>query len=154
DVGLLFAGYGNLAMSLNYPIDLGKTFLTVFDPTAHSLTIRADPRVANNTIVLATSGANLNVTLNDVRTAYPLSSLSSVTIDAGPGNDAVTLPGDLLTLAVTVNGGGKTSLTTTVSPSNVNYVLSAGRVTLADQAPSRVGAGNARVRAPRYVVSF
>ena len=28
-----------------YPTDLGKTLLTVFDPSAHALTIRADPRV-------------------------------------------------------------------------------------------------------------
>lgn len=135
DVGLLAVAYPT--ETLAYPTDLGTTFLSVYDPSAQSLTTTADPRVGFSAIDLAASGPNLLVTLDQHTIlshtyVYPLSAIRSVTIDAGKGPGEVTLPGDLLRRTTRVNGGGQTTLVISSSPAKVGYVIETGRVAISD----------------------
>jgi hypothetical protein len=118
--------------TVNNPTALGMTFLTNLDPVTGTLTITADPRVANNDIEMSAAGGNLLVDLNGVVTKYS-SAIKSVVINGGPGDDTILLPGDPLRFPVSVNGGGQDKLTLNQDPSTVNYIVNSGSVTLSSK---------------------
>jgi hypothetical protein len=136
DVELLEGMYafqqGGPSETVNYPTALGMTFLTNLDPVTGTLTITADPRVANNDIELSAAGGNLLVDVNGVVTKYS-SGIKSVVINGGPGDDTILLPGDPLRFPVSVNGGGQDKLTFNQDPSTVNYIVDSGSVTLSSK---------------------
>lgn len=135
DVELLQGLYANNqppfpSETVVYPTSLGLTFLTNLDPVTHTLTITADPRIANNDIELSAAGGNLLVDVNGVTTRYQASAIQSVVINGGPGSDTIRLPGDPLRFAVSVNGGGQDKLSFVQDPSTVSYIVNSGSVTL------------------------
>jgi hypothetical protein len=127
--------------TLRYPTDLGATFLTDFDLVTGIVTVRADPRVADNSIKVYDAGTNLFVELNGVVKVYPLARVRGVQIDAGPGNATVAVPSDLYRLTLNVAGGGRTVLGVADSSANAVETVAAGQVRISLPPSTSAGLG-------------
>lgn len=65
---------------------------------------------ANDTIKLELSGKNIKVTRGKLSKTFPLKSISSIIVDAGNGNDSVTVDSKITLLSTIQGGAGKDTL--------------------------------------------
>jgi uncharacterized delta-60 repeat protein len=84
------------------------------DATAPSVqlvgsTLTVSGTIGNDTIAVAASGANLELTRNGATTSFPASHVEKLSIDADSGNDMVTVSADVP--ALIYGGSGDNSLT-------------------------------------------
>jgi Ca2+-binding RTX toxin-like protein len=88
------------------------------DPTTGVLTVDGDPAVLNDAITVDMISTYVHVNVNGIDTVLPSASVAAVVVNAGAGNDTVTVqplpPGTV----VTVNGGAGSD--TLVGPDAVN----------------------------------
>jgi hypothetical protein len=133
DVGLLDWGYNNdpfdftqPAYTMNYPSDLGMTFLSQLEPNTRVLTIHTNPTFAADAD-LTDDGSTLTVKLDGVPYNYSLQSISSIQIDSNAANATVEVPSDLFGRSVQITGDGTTMLTVADSGFNSAYTLGTSR---------------------------
>lgn len=72
------------------------------NPTTHLLTINGTG--ADDTIHVTVVGTNLKVTLNNANSSFALTKVAKILVNAGPGNDSVTLE-QTVKIGATINTG-------------------------------------------------